>query len=226
MNTHTKSKAWSWSWSFSRIKNYRSCPKRHLHVDILRDVKEEKSDALIWGDAVHAHFAARLGKGVPFPKGYEHFEPWAEKILTGGGKLFVENKLAITAEFKPCAWFAKDAWFRCIADVIKIVEPVALVVDFKTGKIIEDSQQLALTAAVVFAHYPEVQMIRSEFIWLKEDATTREDFSREDIPKIWSDIWPEIETLKQAHETQTYPARPGGLCRRYCPVSACPHNGV
>ena len=28
-----------------------------------------------------------------------------------------------------------------------------------------------------------------------------------------------------AYDTTTYPAKPGPLCRRYCPVAACPHHG-
>lgn len=103
---------------------------------------------------------------------------------------------------------------------------MALVADWKTGKILEDSVQLALMAQCVFAHHPEVQRVRSEFIWLKEDATTRADFSREDMVKLWVSLNPRIAALEHAHNTTTYPAKPGSLCRRWCPVKACPHHGV
>src|SRR5205807_2231069 len=78
-------------------------------------------------------------------------------------RILVEQQLAINADFGPVPWFDSAAWFRGIGDVIKIVGPVALIVDWKTGKIVEDSQQLALMAACVFAHHPEVQKVRSEF---------------------------------------------------------------
>jgi hypothetical protein len=77
----------------------------------------------------------------------------------------------------------------------------------------------------MFAHYPSLQMVRSEFIWLKDDASSRADFSRADMPGMWKNLWPRIEALKHAHETNEYPAKPGYLCRKWCPVNKCPHYG-
>ena len=111
------------------------------------------------------------------------------------------------------------------ADVLIVNPPVALAIDYKTGKVLEDSQQLALMAACVFAHYPAVQAIRTEFWWLKEDATSRDDFRRSDMPEMWRGIWPRIVALKQAHDTMTFPPKSGGLCKRYCPVVSCPYHG-
>ena len=109
--------------------------------------------------------------------------------------------------------------------MLKIAGTVALAVDWKTGKVIDDAPQLALLAACIFAHHPNVMKVRSEFIWLKEDASTRKDFERDEMAGIWKGLWPRIEALKFAHETNTYPAKPGFLCRRYCPVTTCPHHG-
>lgn len=224
--TTVRNKPKSFSWSYSKLKNFESCPKRHYHVDVAKDVKEEESEQLAYGNMLHKALAERIGKGIPLPSPFAAMEVWAEKVSHPGGKILVEQKLAITKDFGPCDFFAKDAWFRGIGDVIKIIGPVALILDWKTGKIVEDSQQLALMAACVFAHHPEVQQVRSEFIWLKEDATTRADFKREDMPKVWAALWPRIEALEAAATTLTYPARPGFLCRKYCPVSACPHHGT
>jgi hypothetical protein len=219
------SKPKPFTWSYSRLKNYETCPKRHWHVDIAKDAKEEDSEQLLWGNQVHDALAKRIGKGVELPTTMKVYEPWCEKILTGGGKILVEQKLAITEEFKACGFFDKTVWFRSVGDVIKISGPVALIADWKTGKVIDDSQQLALAAACVFAAYPEVQKIRSAFIWLKEDTTTDATFDRDSMVDMWGSLWPRIEQLKQAHETTNYPAKPGYLCRRWCPVRQCPHYG-
>lgn len=220
-----KAVAKPFAWSYSKLKNYETCPKRHWHIDVAKDVREEESEALMWGNEVHAALARRLDKNTPLPPPMQMYEPWCERILATPGTLLVEQKLAITADFGACTFFDKAAWFRAIGDVIKIAGPVAMIMDWKTGKIVEDSVQLALAAGCVFAHHPEVQRVRSEFIWLKEDASTRVDLKREEMPKIWRDLWPRIEALKQAHETVTYPPKPGSLCARWCPVRQCPHNG-
>lgn len=213
------------AWSYSRLKNFETCPKRHWHLDIAKDVKEEEGEALQYGNALHKALAERLAKGTPLPLPFEGYERWAYRVLTGEGNILVEQKLALTEDLAPCEFFARNAWFRGIGDVIKIVGPVALVLDWKTGKIVEDSQQLALMAQCVFAHHPEVQRVRSEFIWLKQDATTRADFNRDEMVNVWAGLMPRVNTMKAAWESGTYPEKPGGLCSRWCPVTQCEYNG-
>jgi hypothetical protein len=215
----------AFAWSYSKLKNYESCPKRHYHIDVAKDVKEEESEQLSWGNDVHKALADRIAKGTELPYPMRSYEHWVERILKTPGELLVEQKLAITEDFSPCTFFDGKAWYRAVGDVIKINGPVALIADWKTGKILEDSVQLALSAACVFAHYPSIKMVRSEFIWLKEDASSRVDMGRADMPGMWKGLWPRIEALKHAHETNEYPAKPGFLCKKWCPVSKCPHYG-
>jgi hypothetical protein len=223
------------AWSYSKLKNFEVCPKRHYNVDVIKKFKEEEGEALQWGNAVHKALAARCGsQRVPLPTTMMGYEKWAAAITSGGNAtILVEQQLAIDDIFGPTDWFSSDAkkagknepWYRGIADVLKIAGPVALAIDWKTGKIIEDAPQLALLAACIFAHHPKVLKVRSEFIWLKEDARTREDFNRNEMAAVWRGLWPRIEVLQHAHETLNYPPKPGYLCRRYCPVTTCPHHG-
>lgn len=212
------------AWSYSKLKNFESCPKRHWHIDVQKDFREEDSEQLEWGNLVHKALAARLAKGTPLPSGMEGFDHWCVR-LTQEGNCLVEQQLAIDDKFMPVAWFAKTAWYRAVVDVLKVADIAAIAVDWKTGKIVEDSVQLALTAACVFAHYPAVQKIRTEFIWLKDDANTRADFTRQDVIHMWRGLWPRIQQLKNAYDTTSYPAKPNHLCRRWCPVRTCPHYG-
>lgn len=213
------------TWSYSKLKNFESCPKRHWHIDVAKDVQEEESEQLQWGNEVHKALAERLSKKKELPVPMRAYEDWCVKIESTPGELLVEQKLAITRDFGPTTFFAKDVWFRGVGDVIKINGPVALIGDWKTGKIVEDSQQLALSAACVFAHYPSVQAVRSEFIWLAEDARTSATMKRADMPAMWRNLWPRIEALEYAHNMTNYPAKPGRLCRSWCPVKVCPHHG-
>ncbi len=219
------------AWSFSKLKNYETCPKRHYHVDVARDVSEPESEELKFGNMLHDYLAKRLGPSkLPLPEPLKMYEKYAAKvdmpINYPQGKLLVEQKLAITKDYEPCDWRSNTAWYRGIADVLKVIGPVALLVDWKTGKVSEESQQLVLAAACVFAHYPQVKKVRAEFVWLKFDATTREDIAREDMPMMWANLMPRIAELQAAHEKVIYPPKPGHLCRKWCPVKACPHHGT
>lgn len=222
----TRSKGKSFAWSYSRLKNFATCPKRYFNVDVAKLVKEEESEVLVWGNKVHEALANYVGKGEPLPRGMETYQKVADRVKNAKGTIVVEQKLAITKEHAPCTFFDREAWFRCVVDALVINGPVAMAIDYKLGKILEESQQLALTAAVIFSHHPEVQKIRTEFWWLKEEAESRADFTREDLPSIWNNVLPRVQQLQAAHESMTFPAKPGGLCRRYCPVDACPHHGI
>lgn len=214
------------AWSYSKLKNFETCPKRHWHVDIKREFSDD-SENLSYGNTVHKILEQRVRSGTELPPVHKPtLEPWAQKITKPEwDELHVEQQLAIREDFSPCEWFAKDAWFRAKADVLGIKGAYGLAWDYKTGKIKEDHTQLALMAAVCFSHWPQLQAIRTEFVWLKEDAVTRCDFKRDDMASVWSSLWPRIEALKAAYKTTDFPAKPGPLCRRWCPVKTCPHFG-
>lgn len=215
------------SWSYSKLKNFETCPKRYYNVDVAKVVKEEESEQLQYGNTLHKVLAEAISGKAPLPTHFAHLQKWVDRLADGNGQVLVEQQLAITADFGKSDWFGRDAWYRGIADVIKTVGPVALVIDWKTGKILEDGVQLALMAACVFAHHPQVQKIRTEFVWLKEgDATTRADFARDEMAKIWAGVLPRVKTLENAHKAAEFPPKPGNLCRRWCPVDSCPHHGV
>jgi hypothetical protein len=225
----SRSKPKPFAWSYSKLKNYETCPKRYHAIDVAKLYKEdEENEHLAYGKLVHEGLANRINlEHTPLPEPIKHLEKWAQKVLAVPGDLIlVEQQLAITEDLTATTWFGANAWYRGIADVIKIMGPVAAAIDWKTGKILEDGVQLALVAQCVFAHHPQVQKIRTEFIWLKEDAVTRADFTRADMVSVWAGLLPRVTTLKNAHDTMEFPPKPGGLCKRFCVVESCPHKGV
>jgi len=215
----------AWSWSYSKLKNWRTCPRRYHDIDVAKIYGEEKSEALDYGNRVHKAFEQRIKAGVPFTAEFAEFEDAALKLLQVPGKVMVEQQLAIKQDFSACTWFDKQTWFRSIADFLAVNGPVALAIDYKTGKILEDSEQLALMAECVFSHYPDVLAVRTEFWWLKDDAATKQVFYRKDRAATWQGIMPEVNQLKAAHETNTFPPKPNGLCKKYCIVTGCPYWG-
>ena len=198
-----------------------------MHVDVLKDFKEDESEILTWGNEVHKAFAKRLGAKTPLPKTMENWEGLMRKVESIPGEMLVEQKYALReSDLTGCEYFARDAWFRIVADVVVINEQRALAIDWKLGKIIEDSAQLALGAAAIFGHFPNVQQVDTSFMWLRDDAKTHQVFTRADMPAVWATVLPEVNQLKAMHETMTFPPKPGGLCRKWCPVRSCPYYGV
>lgn len=214
------------SWSYSKLKNYRTCPKRYYEIDVAKNYQEDFSgEHLAWGKQVHTAFEERIRDGKPFPSGMEHFEEAAERLLAVPGTKLVEQQLAIKRDLSPCTWFDKQTWFRGIADLLILNPPVALAIDYKTGKIVEETEQLALLAECVFSHHPDIHAVRTEFWWLKDEAATREDFKRSKRKDTWRGVMPKVMALEEAHKTMEFPPIRTGLCKNHCIVTGCAFNG-
>lgn len=216
-----------WSWSYSKLKNYDTCPKRHYEIDILRNFVEpaQPGGPLEEGNAAHDALAkACLGK-ESLPARFSHYQHWVDRVRAGPGELLVEQKYAITRDFRATTYFARDVWYRGIGDIVRVDGPVALILDWKTGKILEDSVQLMLMAQCLFSHFPTLQRVRSEFVWLKDDCTTPEVFDRKEVADQWVSLLPRVAALESAGKTMTYPPKPSGLCKKYCAVTSCPYFG-
>jgi hypothetical protein len=212
-----------WSWSYSKLKNFEVCPKRMYEIDLCGNFKEiaEPGGPLARGDDVHKALAKRLKDKVPLPKDMD-YEYWVDRIERGSGRLLVEQKYAITRDFRPTAYYADDVWYRGIGDVVRIDGPVGLVLDWKTGKVLEDPVQLMLMAQCIFSHFPEVTHVRSSYIWLKDGCETPELFTRKEVAEQWASLLPKVLAMESAAQTMTYPMKPSGICKTYCRVTSCP----
>lgn len=214
----------AFSWSFSKLKNFETCPKKHYEVDLAKNYKEE-SEHLLWGNTVHKALENAVLGRAPLPIEMKSYEKFVLSIQRANGKIEVEKQFALDKNFSPCPYFDKSAWYRGKADVIVLNGANALAVDWKTGKIQKDSVQLMLMAQCIFAHYPEVQTVRTMYVWLQEDAVSTEDFDRQEVANSWIGLLLRVKLMQEAYDTQTYHPKPSGLCRKHCPVVSCPYHG-
>jgi hypothetical protein len=214
------------TWSYTAVKNFETCPKQYYHRSVAKDVKEPESEALSFGKALHDHFAKRLGpKKTPMPFGFGAYEKWATKVeeMADGAPIMTELEIAVTRDFKPTAWLAKDVWFRAKLDVLIDFGDSAVVLDWKTGKIDTDAPQLGLFAAAAFVERPTLKSVMTGYVFLKEDHVADAVHTPESQVEFWNGMLPRVKALENAWSTSSWPASPSGLCR-WCPVSHCPHK--
>ena len=215
------------AWSYSRLKNYESCPKKYYHLSVKKDVQEKEGEAIRYGKLVHKALEKRVGKGVPLPLNLRYLEKYADTLANSKGEKLTEQQLAIDANFEPCDWFSKDTWCRGIIDLAVLNLPHGVVVDYKTGKISDDYTQLILSGALLMLHEPEIQTLDLCFLWTKDKKITRygERMTRSDIKNVILELMPRNKNYEHAHRSESFPARPNYLCRKFCPVTACPFHG-
>lgn len=210
------------AWTYSQLGGYETCPRQYLHLKVLRDVKEPPTVHTEWGHKVHSAFEAATLTGAPLPDGMTQWQALADKYNALPGEKLPEYKFAIDRNFQPADWGA--AWSRGIADLVVINGTSALIADWKTGKR-KPTEQLDLYAAYVSHHFPQVTTVHTHFVWLKEKKIDRKKIEVADIPVVWQKMLPRVRRLESAYERDAWPARPSGLCRGWCAVLSCVHNG-
>ena len=135
--------------------------------------------------------------------------------------------MAITKDRQPCDWDDSDAYYRGILDVLYVhpENSLAGIFDWKNGKVNEYSEQLKANSIAVFAHYPHVQTVHTEYVWMKFGKTTPAKNFRDFSDKVWDKFINRVDRLEDALQTDKWPKKTSGLCKKYCPVKSCEHNG-
>jgi hypothetical protein len=217
------------AWSYSALDSFEQCPRKYYHVRLAKDWPDPPSEAANWGKIVHKHIEDRVNDRKPLPEslGLGYIEPVIQRLEQAPGVLRAEYKLAINAQFQPTEFFAKDAWCRAVGDITihNAGNTKAFALDWKTGKYKDGDAQLRLQAAVMMCHYQQLQEVGITYMWLKDKRTTDRKFNRDQLPEIWQDFLPRAKRMEQQIADKKFDPKPSGLCKKYCPVLSCEHNG-
>lgn len=213
------------AWSYSALTGFETCPRQHHEMRILKAWPDPPGEAQLQGKVIHQHIEDRIGMGKTLPGFLTHVEPIIQKFETTKGVTRAEYKLALNPQFQPVEFFAKDAWVRAVGDVVKVHGENAFACDWKTGKYRDGDGQLKLQAATMFATWPHVNNIGIVYAFLKEHRTIVRIFKREELPGIWQEFLPRVKAMEKAIAEKNFPPNPSGLCRQYCNVLSCEHNG-
>lgn len=213
------------TWSYSGLTKFENCPRQYQKTVVTKEVKDEPTSATIWGTEVHLALERRVRDNVPLPDGMKQFESLASSFARykGIGKVICEFEMALDQSMNPVPFDSPKRWVRGIADIVFIQELdenkwVAFVGDYKTGKKRTGSMQLALMAAMLFAHFPKIQKITTGFIWLIDCSIGQEEYYRAHLPKIWGEFMPRVARLEQTFAQDKWIPSPSGLCG-WCPCT-------
>lgn len=204
--------------SFSRLSTFENCEAKFEHLYVTKRVTDSDNEFTIYGTRVHEQLE-KYGRGE-ITELSEETEQWGalvDKILAVPGDKLFEHQLAIRRDKTPCDWFAPDVWLRGVADVLVVNGEKAYCLDWKTGKVKDNPTQLQLFAAMIFAHFPEVQTVKTSFVWLNHATTTDSTFQRSKVAYIWNALEPRFARVQDAVDLGVFKAKPSGLCK-WCPA--------
>lgn len=221
-------------WSWSMLEAYKTCPRQLYETRIAKNfIEDPNKDYLLWGNAVHEAMEHRVRDGVPLPANMQQWEYIATQVDRLPGDKYCELELAVTADLRPTGYWDDDCWNRGKEDLVIVHGEKALDWDYKTGKPGKTTQQLELSAARVMAKFPEVNTVYTAFSWLQNKTWTRATYTRDMLGGIWDGFIGQIQDLLWSEKTNTWPARPSGLCKKSkkpgstyggCIVATCPHS--
>lgn len=214
--------------SFSAIQAYETCPRKYYEERVTRRYEQPKGEAAIWGDEVHKKIENSIKTGEPMPSPMARYQPVVDIIHNTTGDLYPEIKLAITADLKPCDFFSPQAWLRGICDLLIVRDHMGAAFDWKTGKKKKESSQLDVMASLAFLHFPKIEYIHTAFVWLQEMDMTKVEprfVAREDVPELMEGFRSRVSDIEYSYEHNIWPERQSGLCKQWCPVKECVHNG-
>jgi hypothetical protein len=217
----------SFSWSYSSIKTFQQCPKKYYHLKVAKDVKDEGSEATIYGQELHKAAEDYIQTDTPLPPQFGFMQELLDSLKKIPGEKHCELKLGIAkrdGKYVACDFFAKDVWWRGIADLVIINGDTAYSVDYKTSKNAKyaDTKQLDLVASALFTHFPQLKTIKSGLLFVISKDFIKKDHNSDFRTAYIEHFSFDLMRIETATKTGTWNAVSGPLCG-YCPVKTC-HN--
>lgn len=215
------------AWSWSRIETFEQCPKKFHHQNILKDVPRPSSPAMDRGRRIHKALEDAIKFGAQLPPDLARCEPIIDRIKsaqTAGAKVFAEQQLAFREDLQPTDWYNKDVWFRVIMDVAIVMGAAASIIDWKTGRAKDytdqelQGNQLALNAMAGFLLWPDVNKIEVSYAWVDHEMRTPATFDRRQLDSLLQDFGDRAEMIQLANESGQWKATPNDYCK-WCPCT-------
>lgn len=210
--------------SWSRISNYRQCPKQFAAKYIDKTYPDESDNpAFAKGTKVHK----QLEDYILFLK-KEGDEPTTGKIATNvlpiinsyfdkfpAAQIFAEKQISLDHDWASTTWFGSpaDVKFRGIMDMLVFESETELtIIDFKTGKVRpydDDLGQLHMMASFMFELYPYIQVVKAVYLFAEHKKKSAQTFLREDHKKTKASF--DIEYIEVNEDTE-FEARKNQYC--------------
>lgn len=215
--------------SFSRLSTFEQCPAQFDYLYVSKRVQGTSNEASEYGDRVHKVLEAKgrgtLDTGTLSLEGQQTLDRWGsvvDKIMARPGEKMFEHQMAVNRQLQPVDWFAKDVWIRSIADVLVVDGDTAYCLDYKTGKVKDNPTQLQLFAAMVMWHFPQVNTVKTSFIWLKFDQVTNAKYERRFLGALWSALEPRFDKVQEIIDLGVFKTKPSPLCPWCAAKDLCP----
>lgn len=210
------------AWSYSRLSSYERCPKMFHHHNILKDVPFIENEAMKNGRNMHTILENQVQHEINNTATYnpqiDHVKPLITNFVRmHDKKVKTELQLAFTRDLEVCSWFSKTAWFRSIFDAIGIKGKKASIIDWKTGQVRKDVDQLDLFTLAAFLKWPQVEEVSTALVFIDHKVVTPARVTtRDQYPHLLRQFEDRSEMIQISAEKNEWVASPGSWCNWQC----------
>lgn len=230
--------------SWTRLETFEQCPRKFQGSYITKEFPKPDFDAEHFrkGRAVHKAIEDRIKYGTPIPnpirddKGGEWYMDLShlDKFLISVDKAeddqkLVEKKYALDHNYNAVDWFNRATIWRCAFDLCVVIGNTAIIIDWKTGKVKQASDQLKLFAAFAFTVFPQVTRVVTAYVWCEnqEAKPSIQTYDRAQHQNLWLEFGDRGELVQMANESGNWPARKNSFCK-WCDAlpTQCEYKGA
>jgi CRISPR/Cas system-associated exonuclease Cas4 (RecB family) len=180
--------------SWSRLSDFIQCPRKfkHKYIDKTSNFTvQEDSPHLTRGTNVHKALENYLLKKIDgqevgpssLPE-VESTKPLIDNFCKNFTSVIPEQQIAVRQNWTQTEWFAKDAYYRAIYDLVALSPARIAIVDFKTGKFKDYSVsgfgQLELSAVIGLNMFPEIENLDTLYAYVDHKKTIQRSFTQKD----------------------------------------------
>ena len=182
-------------WSFSKIKAFQQCPKQFYHERDIKQYPFRITEAIRYGDLFHKAAEHYVRDNKELPKEFLYAKDSLDALIRKKGDKLCEYRMGLTKDLEPCGFYEAD------------------------------KLQLELMAMAVFKHFPNVDTVRAGLLFVVCEDLVRSTYEQYDADALWDKWMDNFSTMETAYSIGVWNPKPSGLCRQWCQVMECPHNG-
>lgn len=213
-------------WSYSALKDYEGCARRYHRVRVLKEVKQDKTEQILYGEQLHKACEDYTNDGTPLPEQFAFVQPVLDSLHAKAGQKFAEFKMGVKEDGSACDFFSKEVWVRGVADLLIIDDEnlTAWCFDYKTGNDrYPDTDQLELMALMTFAHFPQVRKVNSALLFVVKNSIVKSKLHSSEADATWWKYRERVARLAASYANDVWNPTQTPLCR-WCSVTSCELN--
>ena len=200
--------------SYSAVKMHEQCARKYKFVKIDK-LQDKSGEAANRGKMIHEEIEAILKGGLPI---LSEDIAYLDDKLSNWLKLKAASEMTIAVDksWNPVLYNDPTAMFRGVIDLYIENGPEATIIDFKTGKHRDYSDQVSVYAALIMSCKPHIEYVKTAIEFL--DLAKTDEYkliTRVDLPTLQVQLKHRLENVEK---DKIFAPNPSFLCN-YCNFS-------